>query len=98
RDEDFVNRWYSTAPIGTTGIPPLTLAEVDTQEKMRQAIRDEKRREMMWEDGLRWIDLLRWDKAYAMEITNASSEDQLYLPIHTDEILRNPMLEQNPAY
>ena len=98
RDEDFVNRWFSTAPVGTTGIPPLTLADVDTQEKMRQVIRDEKRREMMWEDGIRWIDLLRWDKAYAMQITNADSEDKLYLPIHTDEILRNPMLEQNPAY
>jgi len=98
RDEDFVNRWFSTAPVGTVGISVLTQADVDTREKMQQAIRDEKRRELMWEDGTRWIDLLRWDKDYAMQITNADSEDMLYLPIHSDEILRNPKLAQNPAY
>jgi hypothetical protein len=85
-------------PPGTIGIPLLTLNDVDTKDKMLKALKDEKRREMIYEDGIRWFDIMRWDKAYAMQLTNAPSEGRLYLPIPEDEIVRNPKLEQNPAY
>jgi hypothetical protein len=97
-DPAFTNRFRATAPIGTAGIAPLTLTEVDTQEKMRQAIRAEKRRELMFE-GLRWLDLLRWDPAYAMSIVKTSDPNRLYLPIPESEItLNNGVLTQNPGW
>src|SRR5690606_6211586 len=60
KDPAFSNRFRPTLPPGTDGILPLTITDLDTQEKMRQAIREEKRRELMFE-GLRWLDILRWD-------------------------------------
>lgn len=97
-DPAFNNRFRATAPIGTTGIPPLTLADVDTQEKMRLAIQQEKRRELMFE-GTRWLDLLRWDPNYAMTIVNTTNPDRLYLPIPESEItLNNGVLSQNPGW
>ena len=97
-DPAFNNRFRATAPVGTTGIAPLTLTDLDTQEKMRQAIRQEKRRELMFE-GQRWLDLLRWDPNYAMDIVNTSNPDKLYLPIPESEItLNNGVLSQNPGW
>lgn len=97
-DPAFHNRFRAAAPIGTTGIPPLTLTDLDTQEKMRQAIRAEKRRELMFE-GVRWLDLLRWDPNYAMDIVNTSDPNRLYLPIPESEItLNNGVLTQNPGW
>ena len=97
-DPAFNNRFRPTAPIGTTGIPPLTLTDLDTQEKMRQAVRAEKRRELMFE-GTRWIDLLRWDPNYAMDIVNTSDPNRLYLPIPESEItLNNGELQQNQGW
>lgn len=97
-DPAFNNRFRPTAPVGTTGIPQLTLTDVDTQEKMRQAIRDEKRRELMFE-GLRWLDLLRWDPDYARQVINTSDPNRLYLPIPESEIvLNNGELQQNPGW
>lgn len=97
-DPNFNNRFRNTAPLGTTGIPPLTLTDLDTQEKMRQAIRQEKRRELMFE-GLRWLDLLRWDPTYAMDVVKASDPGRLYLPIPENEIIVNDgVLAQNPGW
>ena len=97
-DPAFQNRLRPAAPVGTAGIPPLTLAELDTQDKMRQAIRAEKRRELMFE-GQRWLDLLRWDPAYAVDIVNTSDPDRLYLPIPENEItFNNGVLSQNPGW
>lgn len=97
-DPSFSNRLRPTAPIGTSGILPLTLIDLDTQEKMRQAIRVEKRRELMFE-GLRWLDLLRWDRDYALTIINTSDPNRLYLPIPDSEIvLNNGVLLQNPGW
>ena len=97
-DPAFNNRFRATAPIGTTGIPPLVLTDLDTQDKMRLAIRAEKRRELMFE-GLRWLDLLRWDPNYAMSIIKAANPDKLYLPIPDSEIvLNNGVLAQNPGW
>jgi hypothetical protein len=97
-DPAFNNRFRATAPIGTTGIPPLVLTDFDTQDKMRLAIRAEKRRELMFE-GLRWLDLLRWDPNYAMSIIKVTNPDKLYLPIPDSEIvLNNGVLAQNPGW
>jgi hypothetical protein len=97
-DATFVNTFFTSAPAGTTGIPPLDPANFTTQEELRQAIRMEKRREFIFEDVLRWIDLYRWDKEYLKTITNSPSDDHLFWPIPPDEIIRNPKLVQNQAY
>lgn len=97
-DESWVNGWFAGAPNGTTGIPPLEADNFTTQESLRQAIHEEKRRELMFEDVIRWVDLYRWDKNYLMEVTNSPTEDHLFFPIPPDEIVRNPDLTQNPAY
>ena len=98
QDLAWENPWWSVVPKGATGIPALTLADVDTKEKMVKALRDEKRREMIYEDGMRWFDLLRWDKEYAKQITNSATDNHLFLPYPIDEMLRNSALVQNPAY
>lgn len=97
-DASWVNGWYPGAPSGTTGIPPLDPEAFTSQEDLRLAIREEKRREFVFEDVIRWVDLLRWDKEYLKEITGSPTDDHLYWPIPADEIIRNPKLEQNPAY
>lgn len=96
-DLTYENPWWPV-PVGTIGIPALTIADVNTKDKMLKAIRNEKRREMIYEDGMRWFDLLRWDKEYAKQITNSASDGHLFLPIHVDELLLNKALVQNPAY
>ena len=99
RDEDFCQSLVQHRPGGHYGYSaPYPGRGGYPGENAAGHPEPKKRRELMWEDGIRWIDLLRWDKDYAMQITNADSENKLYLPIHTDEILRNPKLEQNPAY
>jgi len=65
---------------------------------MLTAIRNEKRREMIYEDGIRWFDLVRWDKEYAKQITNSATDNHLFLPIPENELLLNEALVQNPAY
>jgi hypothetical protein len=82
---------------GCTGIAPLTLADVNLQ-----AVKDEKRRELMFE-GIRWIDLLRWGKednyAYIMGICNAANTDRLYQPLIQTQIdVSKGILVQNPGY
>jgi len=97
KDLTFMNPWWSV-PVGTTGIPDLTMADVNTKDKMLNAIRNEKRREMIYEDGMRWFDLVRWDKEYAKQITNSATDNHLFLPIPENELLLNEALVQNPAY
>lgn len=97
-DPTFEHDWFDGVPVGTTGIPLLNPNDFESQEELRKMIREEKRRELIFEDVIRWVDILRWDKEYAMEITNSPTEDHLYWPIPPAEILRNSKLEQNPAY
>jgi starch-binding outer membrane protein, SusD/RagB family len=49
---------YRDGPL--SGINPLKQSDYSTKELLREAIRDERRRELMFE-GLRWFDLLRYD-------------------------------------
>ncbi len=81
----------------TTGIAPLTLADVPNQQGFRQAIRNEKRREFT-QEGLRWFDLLRWDKNLALQATGVTDQNKLLFPIPQGEIDKNPKLTQNPGY
>jgi starch-binding outer membrane protein, SusD/RagB family len=97
-DAAFKNTFFTNAPVGTTGIPPLDPANFTTQDELRQAIRVEKRREFIFEDVIRWVDLYRWDKTYLKTITNSPTDEHLFWPIPPDEIVRNPQLVQNPAY
>lgn len=97
-DPTWVNGFFPNAPQGTTGIPPLDPADFNTQEELRQAIREEKRRELIFEDIIRWTDLMRWDKEYLKTVVNTTDERRLYWPIPVDEIARNTELKQNPAF
>lgn len=94
REED--SRYDYEADLGTVGIPPLTLEEVNLE-----AVKDEKARELAFE-GLRWIDLLRWDRengyAYLLSITGTDDPNRLYTPIPQIVINANRLLVQNPGY
>lgn len=87
------NRTYS-------GLPPLVLPA--TQELMRQAIRDEKRREFALE-GLRWYDLLRYGPDVAMAAVRKSTGNDfadpnkliLPIPLREEQVSK---LAQNPGY
>ncbi len=81
----------------TTGISAKTFADVPTQAAMRQLIYDEKRREMT-QEGIRWFDMLRRDKAAAAAAVGIADEDKLLFPIPQGDRDRNPKLEQNPGY
>lgn len=97
-DPTWTDPYFPEVPVGTTGIPLYEPSDFETQAELREAIHEERRREFIFEDVIRWIDIMRWDKEYAMEITNSPTENHLYWPIPPAEIIRNPKLEQNPAY
>lgn len=97
-DASFVNSFYNNALPGTSGIPPLDPADFNTQDALRTAIRAERRRELMFEDVVRWVDLYRWDKEYLKTVTGSPTDNHLFWPIPPDEIVRNRFLAQNPAY
>ncbi|MDN5204330.1 RagB/SusD family nutrient uptake outer membrane protein [Fulvivirgaceae bacterium BMA10] len=77
------------------------------QTDMRNAIRDERVRELSIE-GHRWFDLLRWGIAADIFINNperrANSVTDFvrgkheYLPVPQVDVDNNPNLDQNPAY
>ncbi len=97
--------------IGTTvyaGIPPATFATLDTQEKFRQFIRDERFRELMFE-GTRFYDLRRYDsydggdralRATFLDDPTVPGADpgKILLPIPARDLRVNPNLTQNPPY
>ncbi len=89
---------YPAAGGGCTGIVPLVLADVTLQ-----AVKDEKRRELMFE-GVRYLDLLRWSRmednyATVMTLVNSVDTDRLYAPIPQEQIDANKgVLVQNPGY
>jgi hypothetical protein len=99
-DPTYVPREDDTRYTGTggcTGIPALTIDQVNLK-----AIQDEKRRELMFE-GVRWIDLLRWGRednyVSLMAMVHAPNADRLYAAIPQSQINVNKgVLEQNPGY
>jgi starch-binding outer membrane protein, SusD/RagB family len=90
---------YIDGPI--PGIDPYSFTEFDTQEKFRLAIREERRREMIFE-GQRWFDLLRYDKydgtTYALTVVGLTSPEKTLFPIPEGERIINPLLDQNDGY
>jgi hypothetical protein len=95
RDDD-----YQTGAV--EGIAPLRLADFNSQAALRQAIRDERRRELMFE-GLRWFDLLRYDSYdngnRALRAVGTTNRNKLLFPIPLREMnLPGNRLEQNPGY
>jgi len=81
---------------GGSAISPLTLDDVNLD-----AVKNEKARELAFE-GIRWFDLLRWDKennyANLLVMTETDDINRLYTPIPQIEINANRLLEQNPGY
>jgi starch-binding outer membrane protein, SusD/RagB family len=86
---------------GASGIAPYSFSAYDTQEKFRAAIREERRRELMFE-GHTYFDLLRYDSYdggnRAQQATRLTAPDRTLWPIPDSEIRLNPKLVQNPGY
>lgn len=94
------------------GLSPYTESDLPSRFEFRNAVRDERRLELAFENQ-RWFDLLRWGNAletvnnylatetfytnYAYTV-NPIAEWQLYLPIPIDVININPNAAQNYGY
>ena len=76
-------------------------------KRQKQAVRDERRRELCFE-GHRWFDLRRWgmkeikhvwypDANTAEEYTLKTGDLQYIMPIPASSLELNPELSQNPA-
>lgn len=94
------------------GLPALTNAELPSRYDFREAVRNERRLELAFENQ-RWFDLLRWGiaketvndyisseafyAAYSYNV-NPLAEWQLKLPIPIDVININPNAAQNVGY
>jgi starch-binding outer membrane protein, SusD/RagB family len=100
---DIINSFRARAEDATfrfgacSGISLKTFADVPTQEAMRQLIYDEKRREMT-QEGLRWFDMIRRDRAAAAAAVNVTDQNKLLFPIPQGERDRNLKLTQNLGY
>lgn len=77
----------------------LANATISDQAAMLLAVEQERRLELFAEWGHRWFDLKRTGRANALLAfkTGWQDTDTLY-PIPNAELLRNPMLTQNPGY
>lgn len=94
------------------GLQPYSQAELSSRFDFREAVRNERRLELAFENH-RWFDLLRWGtaletvnnylsgeafySAYSYAV-NPLSEFQLKLPIPIDVININPNAAQNVGY
>ncbi|NKI25824.1 RagB/SusD family nutrient uptake outer membrane protein [Arenibacter sp. 6A1] len=80
---------------------PLTHAYINgSKEDNANAILNERYKEFIGE-GKRWWDLRRAGNSYVfdnIEFLSPGDEFKLILPITTDMIGRNPLLEQSPGY
>jgi hypothetical protein len=80
------------------GLPPVNAS---SQASLLAAIEQERRVELFAEWGHRWFDLIRTQRADAVLGAQKSPwwqpHDKLY-PILHEDILRNPLLTQNPGY
>lgn len=86
-------------------MPPVNEAMYNTQEKLRDYIRHERRIELALE-GQRYFDLKRWHIAHIVlpllktpgGVSLVFAEKNYLLPFPQSEIDINPNLEQNPGY
>lgn len=79
------------------GLPVWTAANLPN---IKQAVLDERRRELFSEWGHRWFDLKRFgviDEVLGQKKPTWQPHAKL-LPIPEQDILRNPFLTQNPGY
>lgn len=93
----------------TAGIEPWDFSMFPDQASFRAAIREERRRELMFE-GQRWWDMMRYDvidgttiAPEAVGLTDVAPNydidaTRLVAPIPNSAIIQNPELEQNEAY
>lgn len=93
----------------TPGIDAWDFTMFPDQTSFRAAIREERRRELLFE-GQRWWDMLRYDVIDNTTIAPAAvglmdvepsyniDETRLLLPVPDGAIVQNPELVQNPAY
>ncbi|MEM9856836.1 MAG: RagB/SusD family nutrient uptake outer membrane protein [Bacteroidota bacterium] len=93
----------------TAGIENWDFIMFPNQESFRMAIREERRRELMFE-GQRWWDMIRYDEMdgtalapQAVGLTDIQpgyniENTKLLAPVPTEAIRRNPNLSQNAAY
>lgn len=68
---------------------------IDQQALLKEILR-ERRKELFAEWGHRWLDLIRLEKAE--KIFSPINTTDLFYPIPSEELLRNPFLNQNPGY
>lgn len=79
----------------------LPLLNENSSEDLLTAILSERKAELFTEQGNRWLDLKRWNKASEVlaPIKTNWSDTHLLLPIPQSELLINPNLSpQNPGY
>ncbi len=90
---------FTTGPI--PGVEPFSFADIRSQAEFRQKIREERRRELMFE-GHRFFDLMRYDAMdngdRTMKALGLTSPEKLMFPIPESELVNNPLLTQNPGY
>lgn len=77
-----------------------------TSDKLLQLVLDERQRELVWEDGFRWMDIKRNHLSVTHDFIDDTgnthtytlrADDPLYaLPIPAAAVSRNPNLQQNP--
>ncbi len=106
------NLKYLNMIAGRAGLPPYSLAELSNRYDFREAVRNERRLELAFENQ-RWFDLLRWGIAaqtvnayfkseplYAdyTYAVNDIAEWQTLLPVPVSVININPDVAQNPGY
>lgn len=73
---------------------------VTTQTDLMKAVEKERQTELFAEDGHRWFDLKRWNKATTVlaPLKTAWLPTAIRYPIPLTELERNPFLLQNPGY
>lgn len=71
-----------------------------TQSEIITAVEKERQTELFAEDGHRWFDLKRWNKATTVlsPLKPAWLPTAILYPVPLTEIERNPFLLQNPGY
>ena len=71
-----------------------------SQDDMLSKIENERRMELMTEEGLRWFDLNRTGKTYAelFPLKPTFTARAVLLPYTTEILLANPFLIQNSGY